>query len=48
MDEPLGGAIRVRDAAQYLVRRDGHVAFRCAGRELAALERYLATWHPTP
>jgi len=35
----------VRDAAQYLVRPDGHVAFRCRGRELAALERYLGAWY---
>ena len=38
----------VRDTAQYLVRPDGHVGFRCAGRELAALERYLTEWHPSP
>jgi len=36
----------VRDAAQYLVRPDGHVGFRCAGRALAELERYLAEWFP--
>ena len=35
----------VRDAAQYLVRPDGHVAFRCAGRDLTALERYLSAWY---
>ncbi|HET7457650.1 MAG TPA: FAD-dependent monooxygenase, partial [Gemmatimonadaceae bacterium] len=40
--------LAVRDAAQYLVRPDGHVAFRCAGRDLAALERYLAAWYPAP
>ena len=34
----------VREAAQYLVRPDGHVAFRCAGRDLRALERYLDAW----
>jgi len=34
----------VRDAAQYVVRPDGYVAFRCAGRDLAALERYLGRW----
>jgi hypothetical protein len=36
----------VRDAAQYLVRPDGHIAFRCAGRDLTAVERYLAEWFP--
>jgi hypothetical protein len=27
----------VRDAAQYLVRPDGHIAFRCRGRDLNAV-----------
>jgi 2-polyprenyl-6-methoxyphenol hydroxylase-like FAD-dependent oxidoreductase len=36
----------VRDAAQYLVRPDGHIAFRCAGRDLTAVGRYLAEWYP--
>jgi 2-polyprenyl-6-methoxyphenol hydroxylase-like FAD-dependent oxidoreductase len=35
----------VQDAAQYLVRPDGYVAFRCAGGSLSALEEYLATWY---
>jgi 2-polyprenyl-6-methoxyphenol hydroxylase-like FAD-dependent oxidoreductase len=35
----------VQDAAQYLVRPDGYVAFRCAGSSLAALEEYLTTWY---
>jgi hypothetical protein len=34
----------VEDAAQYLVRPDGHVAFRCAGRDLGGLAAYLARW----
>jgi hypothetical protein len=38
----------VNDAAQYLVRPDGHVSFRCAGRDLAALERHLGAWFPPP
>ena len=53
--EPQGGALidhvgdahmrlGVQDAAQYLVRPDGYVAFRCAGSSMAALEEYLATW----
>jgi hypothetical protein len=29
------------DVAQYLVRPDAHIAFRCAGRDLDALERFL-------
>lgn len=36
----------VRDAGQYLVRPDGHIAFRCAGRDLSGVQRYLAEWHP--
>ena len=34
----------VDDAAQYLVRPDGHVGFRCAGRALDAVEQYLDQW----
>ena len=34
----------VRDAAQYLVRPDGYIAFRCGGRELDGVTRYLAQW----
>lgn len=34
----------VRDAAQYLVRPDGYIAFRCGGRELDGVTRYLARW----
>jgi 2-polyprenyl-6-methoxyphenol hydroxylase-like FAD-dependent oxidoreductase len=30
--------------AQYLARPDGHVGYRCAGTDLAGLERYLARW----
>ena len=36
----------VHDAAQYLVRPDGHVGFRCAARALPELERYLVEWYP--
>jgi 2-polyprenyl-6-methoxyphenol hydroxylase-like FAD-dependent oxidoreductase len=32
------------DAAQYLVRPDGHVGFRCAGRDLGAVTQYLDRW----
>jgi hypothetical protein len=34
----------VRDDALYLVRPDGYVAYRCAGRNLAGVEQYLARW----
>jgi 2-polyprenyl-6-methoxyphenol hydroxylase-like FAD-dependent oxidoreductase len=33
-----------QDSAQYLVRPDGHVGFRCAGRDLGALTIYLEQW----
>jgi 2-polyprenyl-6-methoxyphenol hydroxylase-like FAD-dependent oxidoreductase len=36
----------VEDTGQYLVRPDGYVGFRCAGRDLDALERYLAERYP--
>ena len=35
----------VRVAAQYLVRPDSYVAFRCAGTGFEALEQYLAMWY---
>lgn len=44
----------VDEAAQYLVRPDGYIAFRCAGTDLHAVREYLATWfcparhHRTP
>jgi hypothetical protein len=33
------------DAAQYLVRPDGYVGFRCAGQAFDALESYLGEWY---
>jgi 2-polyprenyl-6-methoxyphenol hydroxylase-like FAD-dependent oxidoreductase len=35
----------VHDAAQYLVRPDGYVGFRCAGGQFDALERHLTAWY---
>ena len=35
----------VDHAAQYLVRPDGHVGFRCGGLAFDALESYLAEWY---
>lgn len=32
------------DAVQYLVRPDGHVGFRCAGRDLRGVAMYLDQW----
>ena len=37
--------LAVRDAAQYLVRPDGYIAFRSAGHTLEQLEHYLAEWY---
>lgn len=45
--DPAGGALAslgVRDAAQYLVRPDGHIAFRCGGHDLTGVTAYLASW----
>jgi hypothetical protein len=38
------GARDAHDAVQYLVRPDGHVGFRCAGRDLRAVAMYLDRW----
>jgi 2-polyprenyl-6-methoxyphenol hydroxylase-like FAD-dependent oxidoreductase len=38
----------VRGAAQYLIRPDGYIAFRCGGRDLDGLDRYLSQWFPEP
>lgn len=34
----------VDEAAQYLVRPDGYIAFRCAGRDLGNADRHLEKW----
>jgi hypothetical protein len=36
----------VESTAQYLVRPDGHIGYRCGGDDLAGLQRYLAHWLP--
>jgi 2-polyprenyl-6-methoxyphenol hydroxylase-like FAD-dependent oxidoreductase len=36
----------VEQAAQYLVRPDGHIGYRSGGTDLRGLERYLARWFP--
>jgi hypothetical protein len=35
----------VRDTAQYLVRPDGYIAFRSAGRTFDSLDQYLSDWY---
>jgi hypothetical protein len=37
-----------RDGAQYLLRPDGYIAFRCGGTNLDALARYLTRWLVEP
>jgi Aromatic-ring hydroxylase, C-terminal len=37
----------VQHTAQYLVRPDGYIAFRSAGRTFEQLDRYLADWYVT-
>jgi 2-polyprenyl-6-methoxyphenol hydroxylase-like FAD-dependent oxidoreductase len=32
------------DTAQYLVRPDGYISFRCGGRDLGAVDSYIAGW----
>lgn len=34
----------VRDSAQYLVRPDGYIGYRCGATRLDGLESYLARW----
>ncbi|MGH7580584.1 MAG: FAD-dependent monooxygenase [Gemmatimonadales bacterium] len=36
------------NAAQYLIRPDGHIGFRCAGRDLREVERYLSRMYRGP
>jgi hypothetical protein len=38
------GVSDAQDVVQYLVRPDGHVAFRCAGDDLGAVTMYLDRW----
>jgi 2-polyprenyl-6-methoxyphenol hydroxylase-like FAD-dependent oxidoreductase len=38
----------VDGTAQYLVRPDGHIGYRCGGDDLAGLQRHLSRWLPNP
>jgi 2-polyprenyl-6-methoxyphenol hydroxylase-like FAD-dependent oxidoreductase len=42
------GVRRSDESAQYLVRPDGHIGFRCAGRDLVAVQQYLDRWFKVP
>jgi 2-polyprenyl-6-methoxyphenol hydroxylase-like FAD-dependent oxidoreductase len=51
--DPGGRALRrlglgPGDAAQYLIRPDGHIGYRSGGPETAGLTAYLRRWLPTP
>jgi 2-polyprenyl-6-methoxyphenol hydroxylase-like FAD-dependent oxidoreductase len=47
LDGQVFARLGVNDKAQYLIRPDGHVGYRCGGDDLAGLQRYLARWLPT-
>jgi hypothetical protein len=36
----------VKQTAHYLIRPDGHIAYRAAGTDLQGLQRHLAHWPP--
>ncbi|HSK91909.1 MAG TPA: FAD-dependent monooxygenase [Euzebyales bacterium] len=47
--DPGGAALRrlgAHPTAQYLVRPDGHIGYRCAGANLDLVQRQLASWLP--
>jgi hypothetical protein len=46
-DGQVFARLGVEATAQYLVRPDGHIGYRCGGDDLAGLQRYLARWLPT-
>ena len=45
-DRQVFTRLGVESTAQYLVRPDGHIGYRCGGDDLAGLQRYLAHWLP--
>ena len=45
-DGHVSARLGVEQAAQYLVRPDGYIAYRSGGTELRHLENYLARWFP--
>lgn len=45
-DGALLDQLGARPHAHYLLRPDGHVAYRCAGTDLATVVRHLARWLP--
>jgi hypothetical protein len=47
VDGQVFARLGVDGTAQYLIRPDGHIGYRCGGDDLAGLQRYLARWLPT-
>jgi hypothetical protein len=51
LNDPDGEALRrlgVTHTAQFLVRPDGYIGFRCAGRDLSGVGEYLRSWLVSP
>ena len=46
LDGQVFARLGVDGTAQYLIRPDGHIGYRCGGDDLAGLQRYLARWLP--
>jgi 2-polyprenyl-6-methoxyphenol hydroxylase-like FAD-dependent oxidoreductase len=46
LDGQAFARLGVEGAAQYLVRPDGHIGYRCGGADLGGVDRYLARWLP--
>ena len=42
--DPAWARLRIREAAQVLVRPDGYIAYRSDGTDLAGLRAYLDRW----
>ena len=42
----LANASLIDGTAQYLIRPDGQIGYRCGGDDLAGLQRYLGRWLP--
>ena len=46
LDGQVFARLGVEGTAQYLIRLDGHIGYRCGGDDLAELQRYLSRWLP--
>jgi hypothetical protein len=46
LDGQAFARLGIDGAAQYLLRPDGHIGYRCGGTELEGVERYLTHWLP--